>query len=297
VVFTLTPPEEVPAGAVVIDAVATAGGKRVATEAVSVRVPSPVELRVEPVGAIDRANQQLSATVINRTDHPISGVARLRLDGATQAVAEQPFGPLAPGARHGMTWKIAGLDLGSAAVTAHATTVVEGVATSASRALAVREWLVLGPFTGDDRDAALVAGIEQGRIDVAGSYADALGNQRAWTVARTPGDKPELLDLAATVKAQAGAAAYAVIWVRSPAARDARLALQGKDCSVRAWLDGTALIPAGADGSSPVKLKAGWNRLLLSTARTGNEWKVSAVLRDAAGDPLGDVVYATKPGN
>ena len=296
-IFTLTPPAEVLAGSLTIDAVLTAGGKRVVTEAVNVRVASPVELRVEPVGAIDRANQQLSATVINKTDHPISGVARLRLAGATQTAIEQPFGPLAPGARQGVTWKIASLDLGASAVTAHATTVVEGVMTSASRALTVREWLVLGPFTGDDRDAALIAGIEQGRIDVTGSYADAMGNQRTWIAARTPGDKPEQLDLAATVKAQAGAAAYAVIWIRSPTAREARLALQGKDCSVRAWLDATAVASTGADGASPVKLKAGWNRLLLSTGRTGNEWKLTTILRDAAGDPLNDVVYAAKPGN
>ena len=64
---------------------------------------------------------------------------------------------------------------------------------------------------------------------------------------------------------------------------------------MRAGLDASALAPAGADGATPVKLKAGWSRLLLSTARTGNEWKITSILRDAAGDPLTDLVYTAAP--
>jgi hypothetical protein len=293
--FALTPPAAVAAGALAIDAIALAGGKRVVTEAVAIHVSAPTEVRVEAVSAIDRAKQAVSARVKNRSGHALTGIAKLKLAGASQTVAEQAFGPLAPDASSTVTWQVPGLDLAATAVTAQVIVVADGITCDDCRALTMREWQVLGPFSGDERDAALVSGIEQGRIDLGGSYGDAVGTVRTWTPVRTVSGWPEVLDLARTIKAPAGSTAYAVMWVKSPTAQLAHLLLQGQDCSVHAWVETTAVAGVGADSTAPVQLKAGWNRLLLSSARTGNEWKITVGLRDAAGNHLTEVAYASKP--
>jgi hypothetical protein len=291
--FTVTPPAAVPAGTLAIDAVIASAGAPLATEACTMQIAAPLEARIE---ALPAPSQPLAVTLVNHAERPLSGTARLVVAGIPQGQNDQPFGPVGPGARISVTWPLAGIALGAGAVTAQVTTVAAGISATASRDLAVREWQVLAPFTGDDRDAALVAAIEQGRLDLGGSYPDALGTERRWTVTRSPAEHPERLDLGGVARSATGATAYAVIWIRSPAARRAHLAVQGTDCTVRAWWNADLVPPAGADGASTVGLTAGWNRLLLATSRTGGTWIITTLLRDDAGDPMREVQYASKPG-
>ena len=291
-VFTLSAPAAVPAGKLAIDAVATMAGMPDRTEAVAVQVASPVELHIEPPAG---SGATVETALINRTDHPLSGSARLEVSAA-QPPAAQPFGPLAPGQRLSVSWPLPSALAHAGVANVQLTVVADGIASSITRDLARRTWQVLAPVGGDERDAGLVAAIEQGRVDLHGSYPDAVGTARHWTAARSAAEHPEVLELAALAPAQSGTRAFAMISIRSPASRSAHLALQGRDGTLRAWLNAEPVSPAGADGASTVPMKAGWNVLVVASERTGNQWSFSTQLRDDAGDALRDLLFAAEPG-
>ncbi|MEW6250523.1 MAG: hypothetical protein AB1716_07735 [Planctomycetota bacterium] len=93
------------------------------------------------------------------------------------------------------------------------------------------------------------------------------------------------------------ACAYAHIYVRSPAARQARLRL-GSDDGLKVWLNGASVLTRDVYQSwtadqfiVTVNLAAGWNRLLCKVSQGGGDYKLSACFTDLAGVPLEDLEY------
>jgi len=92
-------------------------------------------------------------------------------------------------------------------------------------------------------------------------------------------------------------AAYAHVYVYSPATRSARLLL-GSDDGIKAWLNGSVVslhdVYQGwsADQfNEPVTLQAGWNRLLCKISQGGSSFRFSGRFANAALEPFSDLTY------
>ncbi len=167
----------------------------------------------------------------------------------------------------------------------------------------VRHCWIVGPFdnergrgfaTPKDRNAPEVA-IEK-RVDLAATYK---GKERevAWReiqVDQTLG----FVDLAAMLRPNEQSAAYAVAFVKSAADVDGALRL-GSDEALRAWWNGKEVVSRnvrrliGFDQDvAGVKIKAGWNVLLLKVHNQTGEWGFRARLTAADGSTLAGITFA-----
>jgi hypothetical protein len=132
------------------------------------------------------------------------------------------------------------------------------------------------------------------------------------TVSPAPGDRlsggaewqaadGEALNLGARFGKQGARMLYAFTYIFSERPRNAVLRLDSNNHN-RAWMNGR-LVNDGIGGATaprrfhvygddvPVRLRAGWNRLLLQVDTHGGEWMLSARLNDSAGQPLRDVTF------
>lgn len=155
----------------------------------------------------------------------------------------------------------------------------------------VRHWLGAGPFTtgvttGECRpsDDALVG--EDAAI------APAVGDG-PWRARVLDGDLFDLLDAYGSVPAPREA--YALVYLRSDAARSLSLAV-GADDGVFAWWNGARVLDvAGCQGTTadqftaPVEVAAGWNTLLLKVRDAGGGWSVMARFKDGDGAVVTDL--------
>ncbi len=96
--------------------------------------------------------------------------------------------------------------------------------------------------------------------------------------------------------------AYLATWVRSETARDAQLRLSTR-CPTRAWIGGTLVASEENldDGDvddivAPVRLEAGWNLVLIKSAKgRSRAWRVGVRLTDSDGASLTDLEISTQP--
>ena len=111
--------------------------------------------------------------------------------------------------------------------------------------------------------------------------------------AGTDPKRPPIVDL---LKAIGGdhRAAYALTWIHSEKATDARLDL-GSDDGIKAWLNGKLVHALSAPRAAipytdkaPIKLKAGWNPLLLKITQNVGPWEFCARIatRRGKGEPV-----------
>lgn len=106
-------------------------------------------------------------------------------------------------------------------------------------------------------------------------------------------------------------AAYMGVWVFSPRSRDIILDTPdmvdlcvGTDDGVRVWLNGEEILTvleerhwhSDADRLAGVKLRRGWNRLVLKVSQRGWEWKASVRFVTTAGHPVGGLRYGFERG-
>jgi hypothetical protein len=132
------------------------------------------------------------------------------------------------------------------------------------------------------------------------------------TVRPAPGDRVsagaewkaadgEAVDLGVRFGKQGARMIYAFTYIFSEQPRDAVLRLDSNNHN-RAWLNGRRVNDGIGTAQErrrfhvysddvPVRLQAGWNRLLLQVDTHGGEWMMSARLNDPAGRPLRDVTY------
>ena len=120
-----------------------------------------------------------------------------------------------------------------------------------------------------------------------------------WRTAPSEGNG--FVDLGKACEPKVQAVAYALIYVKSPEARKATLALGPNDFA-KAWVNGALVLqdkkyrPATkGELKAAVDLKAGWNQILLKVGNGLGSWGFFCDLTDAAGNPLPGLTYAVNP--
>jgi non-lysosomal glucosylceramidase len=144
----------------------------------------------------------------------------------------------------------------------------------------VRDWSVIGVWPASDRGLA-AALPPDAELDPEKSYEG-----RKWKVVAAKGSR---VDLGGTFGEGASGVAYAVTQVFSPKDQDATLELAA-DGPVLAKVNGERVfqrdVPPAADGAAeriPIRLRQGWNTLVLKLARAGAPWGFTAEITDRDG--------------
>ncbi|MDD4888755.1 MAG: Ig-like domain-containing protein [Phycisphaerae bacterium] len=158
----------------------------------------------------------------------------------------------------------------------------------------IDRWCVVGPFPRDVKNHPFdPAATEPKPGDAAGKFK--------WELA-----KSQVVDLGEKYGEAGNQMAYAAVWAYSDRARKVILRIDTNDHN-RAWLNGQLVNDdiTGATGSrgfhesadeAPVKLAAGWNRLMLQVENQTTTWVMIAQLTDATGEPIRDLTWqAEKP--
>lgn len=175
-----------------------------------------------------------------------------------------------------------------------------GVPATTSRDGWIRQWLVAGPFVGlaagsggscEPSATPVVDATDDGLAEPALGDSTSVGVWLPWLLT---GDSSQI-DFRERWQPSAPREVVAVVWVRSPDARDAVLAY-GADDGSRAWLNGVALASdptchgVVTDGIlRTVRLEAGWNRLTVRVRDTGGGWGLRARFKAPAGVPMTDL--------
>ena len=112
--------------------------------------------------------------------------------------------------------------------------------------------------------------------------------------AGTDPKRPAILDLLKAIGGEQRVA-YALTWVHCEKGGPARLEL-GSDDGIKAWLNGRLVHAKNAARAAvpytdraDVRLRAGWNPLLLKITQNNSPWEFCARLRDRDGQPLKDI--------
>ncbi len=133
-------------------------------------------------------------------------------------------------------------------------------------------------------------------------YAPMFAPTHQWQQVESGGDV--VLPISREFNELEQAAAFAHVYVWSPAGRPAVLRVDSSDGHA-AWLNGKLLYKdaTGEDfrgfndytNQTPVKLDAGWNRLLIRVENRFGRWRAAAQFVDAGDQPLHGLTYSTSP--
>ena len=159
----------------------------------------------------------------------------------------------------------------------------------------VREWSLVGPFHAADMDDLPTAYPPETETAPAKSYKGKNGATVSWRTVRA--DDTGYVRLDNLIRPNEQAIAYAVAYVLSPDDREAALLL-GSDDGVRVWVNGdlvhTNAVYRAAEPDLDriaVRLKKGWNKVLIKVLQGAGGWGYYARFAD----PDGALRYALKP--
>ncbi|MFW6163598.1 MAG: HEAT repeat domain-containing protein, partial [Planctomycetota bacterium] len=160
----------------------------------------------------------------------------------------------------------------------------------------VTAWQVAGPYEQKGKDGAALIGVA-----FPPEKAEAKGV--AWRVlpVSTQGDQPWMLQLHTLFGGQ-DRACYARTWVHADKSQPARLEF-GVDDGSKVWVNGTLVHADGTGGKATpgehkvrVRLREGWNALLVKVTQYTGPWQFCLRIRSDKGKPLpGLRVRATPP--
>lgn len=171
--------------------------------------------------------------------------------------------------------------------------------------LASKEWQVIGPFANEkSAGLATVYPVEtdvltQGKADEQTEYEGMSGKKNKWRKVYTMDDGGHAgVNLDELFVPNDWVVAYAWIKVYSPVERPAVM-WSGSDDGMKAWLNGEkvheilkARSAVYGDDKVPVKLKQGWNSLLVKVEDQVGGWKFFLDFMDDKGELLTDLEYA-----
>ena len=153
------------------------------------------------------------------------------------------------------------------------------------------EWNVVGAFAGGVDYGYSTARPPEKGVDLAAKYARAGGKQVAWTKLKAK----DRVWLHPKFKPNSNCVAYAHVYVRSPDERQAT-ALVGADDGAKLFVNGEVVWARPGmnhlkvdECAIPVRLKAGWNEVLIKVCQIGGHWGFAFRLSD----PKGELTYAT----
>jgi cysteine-rich repeat protein len=167
----------------------------------------------------------------------------------------------------------------------------------------LRAWLAAGPYTGTtSADTCLPSDDMLLGLDDDADAMPALGDEAgtsSWLIRWSRSDRVDLLETFGTEAAPREA--YMAVYVRSPEAQSATLAL-GPDDGARAWLDQTVVLDiASCQGTNvdqfqaDIELTGDWQRLLVKVRDQGGGWGTYARFLDGDGAPITDLAVSLLP--
>lgn len=161
----------------------------------------------------------------------------------------------------------------------------------------VRPWQILGPFAGDGFDKDF--GVEK-KVELDKVFTAANNQKTRWKVV-TSDAQNGYVNLLEQFDPKENATAYALIYVKSPSDRAARLTA-GSDDGAKIWLNGKQIVANNAarpanpgDEQKDVQLKAGWNEVLFKITQGGGDWGYFFDLQTPDKKPMADLIWAAKP--
>jgi hypothetical protein len=159
----------------------------------------------------------------------------------------------------------------------------------------IRDWNLVGPFEAADMDDLPTVYPPETETAPAKSYKGKSGASVSWRTFKA--DDTGYVRLDNLIKPNEQAIVYGLAYVWSPDDRDASLLL-GSDDGVRVWINGETVHTNPAYRAAepdldrvPVRLKKGWNKVLIKVLQGAGGW--GFYLRIA--DPEGALRYALKP--
>lgn len=159
----------------------------------------------------------------------------------------------------------------------------------------ITAWEVAGPFSAPDKN-----GSDLFDMEFAPENGGAAGADWQRMPAATDGARPWLIDFNRSFAGN-NRAAYLRTRIWSPIAQDARLEV-GSDDGVKVWLNGELVHANNAsrpvspgDDKVTVKLREGWNPMLMKVTNGGGDWGACARLRTTDGQRLDGLRFETGP--
>lgn len=162
----------------------------------------------------------------------------------------------------------------------------------------VRPWQIAGPFEGDntfDKDFG-----PEKKVDLNANFTIGNNQKTRWKTV-TSDAQNGYVNLLQQFEGKENAAAYAVIYVKSPTARKAWLTA-GSDDGAKIWINGRNVVSNNAaraanpgDEQKEVDLKAGWNEVLFKITQGGGDWGYYFDLQTTDKKPMTDLEWAAKP--
>jgi len=159
----------------------------------------------------------------------------------------------------------------------------------------IRDWNLVGPFNAADMDDLPTVYPPETETEPARSYKGKTGAPIAWRTFRA--DESGYVRLDNLIRPNEQAIVYGLAYVLSPDDRTATLLL-GSDDGVRVWINGELVHSNPAYRAAEpdldrvaIRLKKGWNKVLLKDLQGAGGWGFYARIAD----PAGELRYALRP--
>jgi hypothetical protein len=157
------------------------------------------------------------------------------------------------------------------------------------------EWLVVGPFDGGIKEVQPPESALELDKELAGKSGGVRWKSADAFVRPQGAGKAAFFDLDQLFKPKDNVSAYLLIHVKAPLPMSAQLLL-GYDDGCKVWLNGSVVhtgeSPKKADEVAvPVKLKEGWNRLLVKVSNKDKQWMLAIRLADKDKKPIDGLEY------
>ncbi len=151
----------------------------------------------------------------------------------------------------------------------------------------IKDWNIIGPFDAPDMDALTMVFPPEEEIELAKIYPGKAGRSAAWIKAQA--DASGYIDLTGLLQPFEQVIAYASGWVKSPDDRPADLLL-GSDDGLRVWINDALVLTNPVNRASEpdldrvtVRLRKGWNKVLLKVLQGSGAWGFHARFADPDG--------------
>ncbi|NQT86530.1 hypothetical protein HQ560_07190, partial [bacterium] len=154
-----------------------------------------------------------------------------------------------------------------------------------------RPWQITGPFPNENKAGFHAVYGPEKKVDLAA------GGAARWR--KVNANAAGVVDLTTQYTPNEYVCAYAVAYVKSPAARPVLCRAQADD-NMKVWVNGS-LLPGDAKkdgawpGKAPAKLKAGWNEVLVKIAQDAGGWTFLLDLLSPEGKPMSDLAWSSRP--
>ncbi|HEX2949790.1 MAG TPA: TIGR03790 family protein [Armatimonadota bacterium] len=150
----------------------------------------------------------------------------------------------------------------------------------------LQHWLTIGPFPDPDYSALEASQIPE--TTILPSHGDVTGTKTWQSLYSANG----YIDLLSNMSPNTNVVAYAHIYIQAPFDTSCSL-IYGSDDGIRIWLNGTMMqslrirrAPDPNQNTTPITLRAGWNRLLVKVDQGTGSWGFFMRLRADAGTNL-----------